>query len=105
AEDVPLCGTGIFELVDILPGYPTPPQKRDHVAALTNEGDQISIRIFENDTVPVPPVRCSLRIETCPNCLINVRHRPPSDFVNEREIRMEKQARCKSVEPYKMAFL
>ncbi|ETN77789.1 hypothetical protein NECAME_10799 [Necator americanus] len=50
ADDVPLCGNGIFELLDASNGFPAPPQKRDHVAVVANVGDRISVRIFENDT-------------------------------------------------------
>ncbi|KAK6728391.1 hypothetical protein RB195_005812 [Necator americanus] len=88
ADDVPLCGNGIFELLDASNGFPAPPQKRDHVAVVANVGDRISVRIFENDTSYFPPVRCSLRIETCPNCLLNIKHTPPVDILDESEIRM-----------------
>ncbi|KAE9419447.1 hypothetical protein Angca_000053, partial [Angiostrongylus cantonensis] len=50
ADDVPLCGTGIFELLDTSTGFPTLPQKRDHVVALPYENIHINITIFENDT-------------------------------------------------------
>ncbi|EYC43052.1 hypothetical protein Y032_0505g2660 [Ancylostoma ceylanicum] len=89
ADNVPLCGNGVFELLDGAVGFPAPPQKRDHVAALADEGDRITVRIFENDTALLPPVRCTLRIETCPNCLVNIKHRPPLEYLSEREIRME----------------
>ncbi|KAK5968241.1 hypothetical protein GCK32_018150, partial [Trichostrongylus colubriformis] len=35
----------------------------------------------------LPPVRCSLRIEACASCVLNIKHRPPSDVLSDSEIR------------------
>uniref|UniRef100_A0A158P8P0 CUB domain-containing protein n=1 Tax=Angiostrongylus cantonensis TaxID=6313 RepID=A0A158P8P0_ANGCA len=69
ADDVPLCGTGIFELLDTSTGFPTLPQKRDHVVALPYENIHINITIFENDTDSKHNV-----------CLTSVIPKPVDDF-------------------------
>ena len=34
------------------------------------------------------PVRCSLRIETCSNCVLNFKYHPPSPELSDEEIRL-----------------
>ncbi|XGW21694.1 hypothetical protein V3C99_004566 [Haemonchus contortus] len=86
-DDVPICGAGVFEILDASTGFLTASEKREHVVALPDVGKTISVSITNNDTAFLPPLRCSLRIETCANCVLNIKHRPPSEFFNEHEVR------------------
>ncbi|WKX90478.1 hypothetical protein Q1695_009375 [Nippostrongylus brasiliensis] len=89
ADEVSLCGAGTFEILDAATGLPTalPNPSKERVVALTDVGQPKSISIFENETTHYPPVRCSLRIEACASCLVNIRYKSPADSLTEQEIR------------------
>uniref|UniRef100_A0A1I7WIS2 Nudix hydrolase domain-containing protein n=1 Tax=Heterorhabditis bacteriophora TaxID=37862 RepID=A0A1I7WIS2_HETBA len=87
-NDVPLCGPGIFELLEDSSKLSFSSSMKDHVVALPTVNEQINITIFENNTGVFQPIRCFLRLETCPNCILNIKYRSPTEIISEQNLKM-----------------
>ncbi|CAI4226698.1 unnamed protein product [Auanema sp. JU1783] len=102
-DDVVVCRQGTFQVLNdenpvaTLLAYSN--SKRDHVAALPNENDTVTVNLFENRTDSNEAVRCTLRVETCSSCYINVKYSPPSSYFKERELNLMPTCMESAVDP------